>query len=790
MDIIGSDLDQTVKATFLVSLRPRVRGEGSTVHMRTFSPLVFLFCIVTLQGCRHPLVIEGEGDIVELNNSGRGCTLEQFRAGDAACAVNEVTSAYEVNYKAVPRPGWRFLRWEGACSPRSAFQHCALSFSKEDLERWEENHSEDEHFPSKAVFEQIVGQTGFLIAGTPVAGVTYKSPTTQGVTGLDGSFQYAEGERVQFSIGATPLGEVVGKPQLTPFDLAGSPVLTGRDLTWHFTARSAALSRVINLSVLLQSLDRDGEPTNGIEITSGVAALLGGVRLELYTRFEQLGFIEDYFIDQDWNEFQRNSTFRHVIGKANRQQRFSAPHGVVDPGVALKELYKALKVDPRIVAVVQQEDNRQGTTSDVYTYSPGGRVTAHDSTRELRGGFHESWKYNGSGNLARYQRKGEKVADNEERALQYDSLGNLTREQARDTFGDWLAVEHRYLYDADGNLARHKEVENRADDESGTYNKTTHESFFNHSYDAAGRLAQWEEDLVVTDPGGSEHYNVKHQFEYHADGNLRKFTEKHRRLDLPENPPHISWRIFNKHGKLTVTGFGNSVIERLRYNAAGRLKQRKQFGTTWQYLYEEDAEGRVVLQEEIDTASGEIGETVAWQYDSTGNVLQKERLSHSPDSGIGWHRRILETWQYHANGVVSAYEFDERNKSAGFPDLRTIRKLQYDVDGNLVAQAEGIGLDDEAPLRETTSRWQYDIQGNLVAEEHVGQDEYPGPSKTWAYDADGNITRYTEDEDNDGSMDESTSYHYAPVGWGYMVSGYGFTPHVIPPADEFDISNE
>jgi hypothetical protein len=43
---------------------------------------------VLLQACKHPLAIEGEGDIVDLNNSGPGCTLEQFQAGAFACIVN------------------------------------------------------------------------------------------------------------------------------------------------------------------------------------------------------------------------------------------------------------------------------------------------------------------------------------------------------------------------------------------------------------------------------------------------------------------------------------------------------------------------------------------------------------------------------------------------------------------------------------------------------------------------------------------------------------------------------
>ena len=68
-----------------------------------------LLVIFALQACKHPLAIEGEGDIVDLNGSGHGCTLEQFQAQDGACKRNEVRGEYIVTYRAEPRPGWRLF---------------------------------------------------------------------------------------------------------------------------------------------------------------------------------------------------------------------------------------------------------------------------------------------------------------------------------------------------------------------------------------------------------------------------------------------------------------------------------------------------------------------------------------------------------------------------------------------------------------------------------------------------------------------------------------------------------
>jgi len=123
--------------------------------MRIFITLAVL---VILQGCKHPLAIVGEGDIVDLNGGGFGCTLEQFRAGDPACTENNVTGRYYVNYRANPRPGWKFVRWEGPCSKKSIPPHCRLDVSSQDVSRWDAEHPDIEIPATIAVFEPSDGE--------------------------------------------------------------------------------------------------------------------------------------------------------------------------------------------------------------------------------------------------------------------------------------------------------------------------------------------------------------------------------------------------------------------------------------------------------------------------------------------------------------------------------------------------------------------------------------------------------------------------------------------------------
>ena len=79
-----------------------------------------------MQACKHPLAIEGEGDIVERLAGVRGCTLEEFQASSPRCVDNEALEEdYIVSYQAVARSGWVFTGWEGfACFTTTDEGYC------------------------------------------------------------------------------------------------------------------------------------------------------------------------------------------------------------------------------------------------------------------------------------------------------------------------------------------------------------------------------------------------------------------------------------------------------------------------------------------------------------------------------------------------------------------------------------------------------------------------------------------------------------------------------------------
>jgi hypothetical protein len=98
-------------------------------------------------------------------------------------------------------------------------------------------------------------QTGTFV-DSAVAGLSYTTSSgMSGVTDAAGHFTFKEGDTVTFSLAGVALGSTTGAGFITPAHLAN-----GED-THKFS----------NLLILLQSLDTDGNPDNGITLPAGLA---------------------------------------------------------------------------------------------------------------------------------------------------------------------------------------------------------------------------------------------------------------------------------------------------------------------------------------------------------------------------------------------------------------------------------------------------------------------------------------------------------------------------------------
>jgi hypothetical protein len=102
----------------------------------------------------------------------------------------------------------------------------------------------------------VTGSATGVLSDAAVGGVAYT--TSSGVTGTtaaDGSYSFNPGDTVTFKLGGLTLGTATATGIITPMELSGVSAV-----------------KLQNLLVLLQSLDSDGNPANGISIPAGAAA--------------------------------------------------------------------------------------------------------------------------------------------------------------------------------------------------------------------------------------------------------------------------------------------------------------------------------------------------------------------------------------------------------------------------------------------------------------------------------------------------------------------------------------
>lgn len=121
--------------------------------------------------------------------------------------------------------------------------------------------STDETSDQPGIEEPIGPKTGIFV-DSPVSGLRYETETYSGFTDENGKYNYEEGETVTFYIGDIKLGSAKASEELTPLSITSTSDATLETL------------EVQNIAALLQTLDLDGDATNGITIDEEVVNVL------------------------------------------------------------------------------------------------------------------------------------------------------------------------------------------------------------------------------------------------------------------------------------------------------------------------------------------------------------------------------------------------------------------------------------------------------------------------------------------------------------------------------------
>lgn len=105
-----------------------------------------------------------------------------------------------------------------------------------------------------------------IFTDSAVANIRYQTATQSDFTNALGEYEYVEGETVTFSIGGIELPPVTATGRITPADM---------------TADTSSPDQLTNILRLLQSLDEDGNPDNGITITADTHTALENALLDV-----------------------------------------------------------------------------------------------------------------------------------------------------------------------------------------------------------------------------------------------------------------------------------------------------------------------------------------------------------------------------------------------------------------------------------------------------------------------------------------------------------------------------
>ena len=305
-----------------------------------------------------------------------------------------------------------------------------------------------------------------------VSGLQYKTATQSGVTDKDGTFRYVPGETVTFSVSNVVIGQVAGAGTITTFDLVGiTPPTSSSGIPLNNPA-SKKFQEAANISLFLQTLDDDSNPTNGINIPSAANNVVANtpINFKIYA---------DFFNVKPYNGFGESPQFKVFIGSCRTAKVWSGGKAIAKPSIALNNIYKGLGISPNVYfrskstysdntsvnfeygisGLVSKENSNYDPTSTInsyttYTYDANGNKTYEIYTHLTNptSNYSLTYTYDLNGNQIRRVN-----TDNSGRSIssltsEYDINGNVTKSQRYS--GDVLEAFSLYLYNSNGTLSR------------------------------------------------------------------------------------------------------------------------------------------------------------------------------------------------------------------------------------------------------------------------------------------------------------------------------------------------
>ena len=406
---------------------------------------------------------------------------------------------------------------------------------------------------------------GVFIDST-VAGLSYRTETQSGMTDADGTFLYVEGETITFSIGRIVIGDTIAGSLLTPIDLVNG-------------AENETDPAVTNICRLIQSLDSDCDPENGITITDRIRDELFDITVDFDQPPEEFG--NSYEIGALFARLNAVGAFEDGRTGVLRSAEMARDH----MRISLRDTWKKTKTEA---------DNDGDGTIDVinyFTYDSMGRIIKKETDTDLDdiSNRTQHTEYDSRGNLTKayLDDNGDGFPENTD-IFRYDDHDNLIRVESDldgDGATDYLSIR---TYDSRHHLIGVK----RDDNADGRVDSTK-----KYTRDTTGNLLKIERD---NDADGHVDYAV--MYSYDAEGNR---TEVVKDAGADETEDAVTTFQY-ENGKLTVESRDNDGDGKIDFSIHSSY----------------DPAGHLILEDWDQNGDGVAELSYTYLYDATGRHIK------------------------------------------------------------------------------------------------------------------------------------------------------------------------
>ena len=199
-------------------------------------------------------------------------------------------------------------------------------------------------------FESMV-QSGRFI-DIPLEGLDYNTPSLDGKTDTTGMFKFKEGETIAFSIGTLKLGSALARQALSLRDIVPG-------------AGDASDRRLVNIGVLLQTLDKDGDLKNGIQITPDITEKVSALTREIEFDQPPQSFKADADVMALIRELNTTKTFMDTGNFGFRMIRSAS---AVQAGLAAQSTSSASSPFHKVIETRNGRVNGYATSRNTFTW--------------------------------------------------------------------------------------------------------------------------------------------------------------------------------------------------------------------------------------------------------------------------------------------------------------------------------------------------------------------------------------------------------------------------------------